>query len=76
MPSAPTKQQSKSKNASQQAQTQSTGSRQDVEPNEISWNEIDKLEEKARQEREQDEPTLKANARRASDALKERQNSI
>jgi hypothetical protein len=39
-------------------------------------NEIDKLEEKARQEREQDEPTLKANARRASDALKERQNSI
>jgi hypothetical protein len=38
-------------------------------------NEIDKLEEKARQEREQ-EPTLKANARRASDALKERQNSI
>ncbi|KAJ2959193.1 hypothetical protein NQZ79_g5340 [Umbelopsis isabellina] len=76
MPTVPTQQQSKAKNASQQAQTQSTGSNQEVEQNEISWKEVDKLEQQARKEREQDEPTLKANARRTSDAFKERQNSM
>ncbi|KAG2172810.1 hypothetical protein INT43_000157 [Umbelopsis isabellina] len=47
-----------------------------VKQDEISWNEVDKMEQQARKEREQDEPTLKANARRASDAMKERQNSM
>jgi hypothetical protein len=34
------------------------------------------MEEKARKEKEQDEPVLAANARRMSDAIKERQKSL
>lgn len=38
--------------------------------------EIDKLEAQARKEKEQDEPILVSNARRASDAIKERQKTL
>lgn len=38
--------------------------------------EIDKIEAQARKEKEQDEPILVSNARRASDAIKKRQKSL
>jgi hypothetical protein len=38
--------------------------------------EIDKIEAQARKEKEQDQPILISNARRASDAIKQRQKSI
>ncbi|CAO3670992.1 unnamed protein product [Umbelopsis ramanniana] len=77
MPHHPSDQHSHSKNPFKQTHAaKANQAGDDTEEPQISWSQIDAMEEKARKEKEQDEPVLAANARRMSDAIKERQKSL
>ncbi|KAI9282412.1 hypothetical protein BC943DRAFT_328735 [Umbelopsis sp. AD052] len=76
MPHHPSDQHSHSKNPFKQTHGSMAQSNKDTEEPQISWSQIDAMEEKARKEKEQDEPILTANARRMSDAIRERQKSL
>ncbi|KAH8547708.1 hypothetical protein BGW37DRAFT_228149 [Umbelopsis sp. PMI_123] len=77
MPHHPADQFSHSKNPYKQTHgSKASQSGNEVEEPQISWSQVNAMEEKARKEKEQDEPILSANARRLSDAIKQRQKSL